>query len=236
MGKINIDISYDMRTDSKSKDPDKYSSTLRKYHQVLWSKKLPNGNDFYLDDMVENKYLYHKSELGEFDLTSDSIIHTYFKWKRLQHIIELIPENLIKSFYDLAHTVGGYTLFPGNRIDSLNTMNQERGMNKKINDRIDLTLECIRRYYLDEISPLKEAIDRYNDFFALFEDFKGYCEFFLMQDLVSEDYSEIKFFLPLNGFESNPLPKDMADYINYLNNNVDFIKRRNNRICEYNNQ
>jgi hypothetical protein len=41
-------------------------------------------------------------------------------------------------------------------------------MNKKINDRIDLTLECIRRYYNDEDSPLSYTIKRYNKFLICF--------------------------------------------------------------------
>jgi hypothetical protein len=184
-----IDITFDVRTDSKGKDPDSSSKTLRQYHKLLWSKPLSNGNFFNLDDRIENKYLHHKSELGEFHLSSDSIIHTYFKWKRMQHIIEQIPKKDMKCFYDLAYTIGGFMIFPSNQVNALNTMNQERGMNKKINDRFDLTLECIRRYYRNEDSPLMETIRRYDEYFALFSDFKGYCEYFLLQDLVKDDYS-----------------------------------------------
>ena len=50
-------------------------------------------------------------------------------------------------------------------------------MINKINDRFDLTLECIRRYYLNEDSPLKETFIRYSDF-LLFKNFKGYIDFF----------------------------------------------------------
>jgi hypothetical protein len=37
-----------------------------------------------------------------------------------------------------------------------------------------LTLECIRRHYLDEPSPLSDTLARYADFFGLFGDFAGY--------------------------------------------------------------
>lgn len=47
-------------------------------------------------------------------------------------------------------------------------------------DRFDLTLECIRRHYLGQRSPLGETLARYRDFFALFEDFSGYVEFFMV--------------------------------------------------------
>ena len=63
------------------------------------------------------------------------------------------------------------------------TINGERGWNKRIVDRFDLTLECIRRYYLDIESPLKETLERYKSFFLLFEDFRHYVEFFFLQDL-----------------------------------------------------
>jgi hypothetical protein len=43
-------------------------------------------------------------------------------------------------------------------------MNQARGVSKMIDDRFDLTLECIRRYYKNESSPLFETIKRYSDF------------------------------------------------------------------------
>ena len=40
-----IDIHFDVQTDSKGKDPDSASPTLRAYHQLLWSKPLPNGQE-----------------------------------------------------------------------------------------------------------------------------------------------------------------------------------------------
>jgi hypothetical protein len=60
------------------------------------------------------------------------------------------------------------------------TINQYRGFNRKINDRIDLTLECIRLYYEGKVSPLYETFFVYDDFFKLFVDFKGYVDFFLV--------------------------------------------------------
>lgn len=228
-----IDITFDVRIDSKGKDPDSSSKTLKHYHKLLWNKKLPNGKLLQLDDSLNDTYLYHKSEMGEFYLSSDSIIHTYFKWKRTQDIIKQIPENEMRYFYDLAHTIGGFIIFPGNKINGFHTINQERGMNKKINDRIDLTLECIRRYYNNENSPMLDTIKRYSNFFLLFSDFKGYCDFYLLQDLVTDDYSKINFFLPFNDFIVHPLPKDLDEYNVYKKNNIDFLHKRNRRIEEY---
>jgi len=63
-----IDTSFDFRTDACGKDPDVYSPTLRRYHKLLWSKALPSGLLFDLDDTVRRVYLHHRSELGEFFL------------------------------------------------------------------------------------------------------------------------------------------------------------------------
>ena len=47
---MDIDINFNFYSDTpKGKDPDSYSETLRKYHQFLWSKSLPNGSIFKLD-------------------------------------------------------------------------------------------------------------------------------------------------------------------------------------------
>ena len=71
-----IDIEFDVYTDTpKGRDPDTNSPTLRKYHQILWSKSLPNGVKFVLD-VNTPKLLHHKSELGDFLLSRDSIGHT----------------------------------------------------------------------------------------------------------------------------------------------------------------
>jgi hypothetical protein len=86
-----IDITFDVYSDTpKGKDPDSHSPTLRRYHKLLWSKPLPNGVDFDLNENTP-KVLHHQSELGEFILSSDSIGHTYSKVKSMSHIIEEVP-------------------------------------------------------------------------------------------------------------------------------------------------
>jgi len=236
MGNNVIDITYDVRKDSGGKDPDSHSKILRNYHKLLWSKKLPNGKNFSLTDSIERVYLYHKSDLGEYFLTSDAFIHTYSSWQRTKDLIKQIPENEIEYFNYISYTIGGLILFPGNRINGLNTMNMERGTNKYINDRMDLTLECLKRYYKDEDSPLFETIKRYDNFFKLFGDFKGYCEYFLLQDLITDNFSKVKFFLPFTDFIYNILPKDVDEYNEYKKNSIDFLNKRNNRILEYSNK
>ena len=79
------------------------------------------------------------------------------------------------------------------------TNNIAGGFNRSIADRFDLTLECIRRHYVDQASPLASTLSRYADFFALFGDFRGYVSFFLLDDLVTDDCS-VKFFMPFDDF------------------------------------
>jgi hypothetical protein len=65
------------RTDAGRKDPDRFSETLRRFHKVLWSKPLPSGAHFHLDDRTPGTYVHHRSALGEFAQTSDAVIPSH---------------------------------------------------------------------------------------------------------------------------------------------------------------
>ena len=224
-----IDISFNFHSDSSGKDVDAYSPTLKKYHKILWSKSLPNGKIFNLQDDKAGAYLYHKSELGQFFLGSDAISHSYKHHKRKQWLTRQIPE-AVNQVYSAGSTIGAYIIFPNNKINNKQTINGARGCNGKIDDRFDLTLECIRRFYLGLPSPLQDVFLRYQDFFGLFRDFRGYIDFFLLQDLVTENYAEIKFYLPFDNFMSAPKFHSVNDYLIYQERVIDFINKRNSRI------
>ena len=230
---MNIDINFNVYSDTpKGKDPDSYSPTLRNYHKNLWSKKLPNGSLFKLNETIPMR-LHHKSELGEFVLSSDSIANTYSSIKSTHNIIKNIKADEIEKFVSLCSTIGGYIIFPSERINNQMTINGARGINKKIRDRFDLTLECIRRYYREEDNPLNETLKRYSSFFKLFVNFKSYVDFFLLQDLVDNNYSEIKYFIPFKSFEESPLPDDKNHYKLYKENLSIFVVSRNERIKNF---
>ena len=93
-------------------------------------------------------------------------------------------------------------------------------------------MECIRQYYRNERTPLSDTLARYSDFFVLFRDFPGYVEFFLLQDLVTEDYSAIRFFAPFEDFNASPLPESKDAYFAYRQLAINFIEARNHRIRE----
>ena len=103
----------------------------------------------------------------------------------------------------------------------------------RIADRLDLTLEFIRRHYAGEESPLSKVIEGDKAFYDLFVDFKGYVDFFLMQDCVSEDYSYVDIWMGDASFEKNGLPETVEDYFKFLVREHIFLDKRNARIQEY---
>lgn len=227
-----IDVTFDSRLDTpEGKDPDTHSKTLRRYHKLLWSKRLPCGAFFALDDTTPRHYLYHRSASGEFSLSSGAVIPT-FRWhKRIQ---ALIPDEELKAFNAAGYTIGGMMVFPRNRIDGKWTINQARGCTAQIGDRFDLTLECIRRHYSNGKSPLSDVLTRYSSFFDLFGTFRGYAEFFLLQDLVSVDFSAVKLSKPFNDFSGSPIPNSVDEYRAYESAARSFIDARNKRIASFN--
>ena len=227
-----IDINFDFRTDTREGgDPDALSPTLRLYHKILWSKPLPNGVLFNLSDKTSGVYLHHQSHIGEFRITSDSVIPSFKKERRLSLVFEKIPAEL-EAFRTLGYTIGGMMVFPGNRINGRATINGARGFHPKIKDRFDFTIECIRRYYSKDSSPLNEVFERYSDYFRLFIDFRGYVEFFLLQDLVNSDFTKVNFFSQFEDFR-NPVPDSLASYLDYRELASNFIVARNQRIKEW---
>ena len=229
-----IDTEFDFRRDTPGwpkADPDSKSPTLRRYHKLLWSKPLPGGALFTLSDATSGAYLYHRSDLGEFWLGSDAVMQTFIRWPEMRHIIGHLSPADNEAFFALGYTIGGMMIFPGNQVDGRWTLNQARGMHRwTIADRMDLTLECIRRFYMGGTSPLADTIRRYADFFALFDDFPGYVEFFLLQDLVDED-DAVRFFMPFEDFRASSRPRYVEEYRTFRANSMEFITARNRRIA-----
>ena len=223
-----IDVTFDFRRDTpEGMDPDTHSKTLRRYHKLLWSKRLPGGEFFELDDTIPGSYLHHRSAVGEFSLSSDAVIPT-FKWN--PQIRSLISIEELEAFNAVGYTMGGMMVFPGKTIGGKWTINQARGCTRGVGDRFDLTLECIRRHYRKGESPLREVLARYASFFDLFQDFRGYVEFFLLQDLVTDDGSAVQIAAPFDDFRGSPIPATVGEYRAYKNAALAFIEARNQRI------
>lgn len=228
-----IDDNFDIRSDSQGGDPDKHSNTLHGYHLLLWSKPLPDGQVLQLEDARPDDYLRHNSDLGEFFLSSDQIIHTFDYYESMRHLVTQIPQAERDHFAYRGSTVGGTILFPSRQVAGKYTINQARGTHPRLRDRFDLTLECIRRHYEGGESPLSEVLERYATFFALFDDFRGYVEFWLLQDLVDRDLAEVRFFTDWKDFSDPPVPRTLEEYLAYREQVLSFVDARNARIASY---
>lgn len=220
-----IDTTFDFHSDTPDgKDPDRYSPTMRRYQQLLWGKALPTGGHFDLSPV--RHHLEHHSSLGDFFLASDGF--TTRLQKRARRVIREIPDDELPKWP--GYTVGSAIVFPSNRVGGMMTINGARGFLAKIADRPDLTVECIRRHYLgSQPNPLGKVLLRYEEFFKLFGDFKGYVEFFLLQDLLQDD-GTVRFFHPFDDFKTPAVPKNKDEYLSYLQASIDFIGARNSRI------
>jgi hypothetical protein len=163
-------------------------------------------------------------------LSSDAVIPSFSRESKLAHIIDQIPEVEREAFNRIGYTIGGMMVFPANRVARKMTINMARGCHPRIKDRFDLTVECIRRHYLDEPSPLSDTLARYQNFFGLFSDFAGYIDFFHLQDLVNEETSTVRFFTPFEDFTASPLPGTVTAYMGYRQRAIEFIESRNRRI------
>ena len=225
-----IDITFDFRSDSKGRDPDTYSPTLNAYHRALWSKELPNGEVMKLQSKGAPYVLTWK----DFYFTSDTII-VEMRHSKNKKIIDQVYERVenFEEYYQhllyRSYTIGSMVIFPVHD----NSMNQRRGTNIRISDRWDLTLECIRRHYAGEESPLSKVIETDKSFYDLFVDFKGYVDFFFLQDCVSEDYSSVNIWMGDTSFKKSGLPNTVEEYLNFLVKEHIFLDQRNRRIQEY---
>lgn len=224
-----IDVNTDFQEDAGQKDPDLYSPLLQEFHRRLWSKPLPNGEVFELipEQVGRVHVLRYSAATSDFILSSDTLANSSRGARR--ELYEAMGPAENERWHRVGGSIGGRLLFPRNRIEGKQTINQQRGTHPRIRDRFDLTLEAIRRHYATVPSPLSETLGRYNDFFALYEDFDGYVDFFLLQDLVDER-GAVRFYGPFDDYTGPVLPDTMEDYRIFRQSQLDFVAARNGRI------
>src|SRR5262249_498972 len=93
-----VDVTFAFRQDTPpGKEPDASSPTVRRYEKLLWSKPLPGGVVFDLDDATP-PYLHHQSKVGEFFLSSDAVIPTFSRERRISNVISQIPAEEREAF------------------------------------------------------------------------------------------------------------------------------------------
>jgi hypothetical protein len=236
-----FDTSFNYMTDTPpGTDPDSGSPNLRADHVLLWTKELrpgvvfeptapPKRGDGYLifTDPSEARHWYG----------SDAITSSYSpprsRTASLANAIASLNEDERSRYLNPPYTIGSAMIWPVRKKDRP-TMNQARGFRSLIADRMDLTLECIRRHYAGEPeSPLADVINAYADFFALFDGFKEFVEFFHFQDLVTPDYEEVRFYLPFDNFKRSGMPATKDEYVTYREATLEFISARNGRMAAW---
>ena len=210
-------------------DPDSASKTLQRYHKILWSRTLPCGRVMDLQCGSGSYYLTWE----DYRFASDTIIVDFRYW-RYRDILEQVKARVpdyhafVEEYVHQGYTIGGTIIFPKHP----GSINQAKGTNARISDRWDLTLECIRRHYNGEQSPLTKVMESDRAFFDLFVDFKGYVDYFFLQDCVSDDYSSVRFWIGKGDFSKPALPQTVDEYLLWLERQREFLKKRNRRISE----
>ena len=223
-------------------DPDENSARLREDHELLWTKELRPGVVFApsASSARSNQYLIYTDDSGvRHCYGSDTITSSYTGRSRpasLAAAIAGLSDEQRARYLDTPYTVASAMIWPVRSKDRP-TMNQARGFGpsgQEIGDRMDLTLECVRRHYAGEpAGPLADVVNAYKDFFELFGGFKEFVDFFHFQDLVTPDYKSVRFFLPFDDFESSGLPATTDDYITYREATLEFIAGRGRRMAEW---
>lgn len=222
-----IDIDFDFRQDSKCDDPDTDSLKLYEAHKLLWSKELPNGKMLALDIKADSYgRLLIKNNLY-MNFSSDRMC-PHFDGKYTNKFTGWLSDLEREELKQKVRTIGGHIIFPAHKKNGF-TINQARGVSRIICDRFDLTLECISRFYRDEESPLYKTLINYKDFFDLFVSFKGYVDFFHLQDFIDQQ-ERVEFSLPFDNFNRLPLPQTIDEYRQYKKHTLDLINKRNWRM------
>lgn len=226
-------------------DPDSKSKALAEIHAFLWSRKTGNiQNPSEKLDLIifeDKRGFYLKDKNSGIEFSSDTLVNGY-RWERIKkNVLDPLAEELgleeyrkmQETFIRTAYTIGGMIIFP--RRERAASINCARGLRTDISDRVDLTIECIRRYFFKEKNPLFDVFEKNNNFFSLFgtgiAGFKAYTDFFFLNDIVSQDYMTVDVFIGKNDFSQSPAyPQSKEEWLIWKEKSSAFIKARNNRI------
>ncbi|WP_299932147.1 hypothetical protein [uncultured Nocardioides sp.] len=228
-------------------DPDWYSADLRESHRVLWSKLLPSGQPLELET-DRSGYLKIVSLPGRHTLGSDNFATTHANaLSTLSRGLDDFAEGHLCAFC----TIGGYIIFPNGLAQQSSTrvnqdarrwtVNQARGMDRRIADRFDLTLVAISMFYAGTVdralNPIGDVLEAYRWWFDLFgegtDGFRNYADFFFLTPLLDVDGSVRPFgTLPLAFKDALPA-SDMATYRTYVTDQLAFVRARNELIDQW---
>lgn len=220
-----VDVDVDFRSDTPpGQDPDSRSKTLRRFHSRLWSRPTPSGVDHYLSMRAARPYL--TLDATGITLTSDTTMNSHRT--RMRKFKDSLSHDAWAEYFYVGHTIGGRMLFPGAPHRGAWSFNQARGMSSQVRDRFDLSLECIRRHFSGEASPLSAVLEAQAGYFSRFRSFEEYIAFFLLDDYV--EGGRVRLFSPHRGFDQDPLPRSAEEYVEYIGSQVRAARARNERI------
>ena len=228
-------------------DPDSQSKTLNDYHKFLWSKKLPDGRIWDLKSKRGRGYYFEWNDgVATRYYSSDSLLNS-FRWYSLKPLLEQVKNHVendlkldyhkwLENYVRKLYTMGGMIIFPTHQ----GSINVIRAFTK-VKDRVDLTFECIRRWYCGEKSPMSNCLENDEVFFNLFKNFKNYVDFFLLQDIVTDDYQHVKCLFGsrnvCDDYFKDPheitVPQTLEEYMQWYKNTIEFAEKRNQRIKEW---
>ncbi len=186
----------------RQRDPDSWHDGLRESHRILWSRPFPSG-DAWSFAPVPGWYLKNveprANEPSEWSIGSDNFATTHTN--ALPSMAAAIPGYQNGHLHDFC-TIGGYIVFPNGLAQTRTTqvkprkwsINQARGMERRISDRFDLTLEAIRLYFAGittrDANPIGDVLDAYGWFFDSFgkgaEGFQAYVDYFFLNPMVPD--------------------------------------------------
>ena len=215
---------------------------------MLWSKSLPDGRLLQLSTPSWSAYLQVASLAGRWTLGSDNFATTH---------ANALPTSsrALDSFAD-GHlcdfcTIGGYIVFPNGLAQHVPTsvngsvrrwsLNQARGMERRISDRFDLTLEAIRMFYSGVVhrseNPIGDVLEAYRWWFDLFgrgaEGFLAYADFFFLTPML-DSRGLVKPFGPLTLAFADALPSgDEATYRAYVADQRAFVSSAEQLITHW---
>lgn len=241
---LNNNFKLESRIDPDSKCYSLYEDLTKK----LFYKSFPNG---YVIKKTEFKERMGKNEnkYWELVMTVESIqgekkifglgadyIGASVNWALQSNI----PQIDIKEFLKISRILGGHIFFPrwqiSNNKKQILSLNVARGAefirkNKRrpgFYDRFDMFLFDLKNWYDGNLSQLQEEFDSNEVWLKLFIDFRGFINYFLLNDFVNNDFEVID--LTNNGnfieqFESY-IPKNSENYSLYFENSNNIIINR----------
>ncbi|MBL8199868.1 MAG: hypothetical protein JNK40_02760 [Chromatiales bacterium] len=220
---------------------------MRESHRILWSRPLRPGNAWSLRPK-SGSYLKstepRENGPAQWSVGSDNFATTHTK--ALPTMAAAIPGYENEHLHAFC-SIGGYIVFPNAIAQTRNTdvparqwtLNQARGCEPRISDRVDLTLEAIRLYFAGvtkrDKNPIGDVLDAYGWFFDAFgrgaEGFDAYVDYFFLNPLVSGGRVRALYGRELTF--SDALPRRESDYKAYIEKQGAVVSERNEFITRW---